>query len=35
MPRSIWNGTVMLGRIPVSVKVYSAAEDHTLHFHQL
>ncbi len=29
MPRSIWNGTVMLGRIPVPVKVYSATEDHT------
>jgi DNA end-binding protein Ku len=35
MPRSIWNGTVMLGRIPVSVKVYSATEDHTIHFHQV
>jgi DNA end-binding protein Ku len=35
VPRSIWNGTVMLGRIPVSVKVYSATEDHTIHFHQV
>jgi DNA end-binding protein Ku len=35
MPRSIWNGTVMLGRIPVAVKVYSATEDHTVHFHQV
>jgi DNA end-binding protein Ku len=35
MPRSIWNGTVMLGRIPVGVKVYSATEDHTIHFHQV
>ncbi|MFZ0386071.1 MAG: Ku protein [Solirubrobacteraceae bacterium] len=35
MPRSIWNGTVMLGRIPVAVKVYSATEDHTIHFHQV
>jgi DNA end-binding protein Ku len=35
MPRSIWNGTVTLGRIPVSVKVYSATEDHTIHFHQV
>ena len=25
----------MLGRIPVSVKVYSATEDHTIHFHQV
>jgi DNA end-binding protein Ku len=33
--RSIWNGTVMLGRIPVAVKAYSATEDHTIHFHQV
>jgi DNA end-binding protein Ku len=33
MTRSMWNGTVMLGRIPVPVKVYSATEDHTIHFH--
>lgn len=25
----------MLGRIPVAVKVYSATEDHTVHFHQV
>jgi len=25
----------MLGRIPVGVKVYSATEDHTIHFHQV
>ena len=25
----------MLGRIPVAVKVYSATEDHTIHFHQV
>jgi DNA end-binding protein Ku len=25
----------MLGRIPVPVKVYSATEDHTIHFHQV
>jgi DNA end-binding protein Ku len=35
VPRSIWNGTIMLGRIPVAVKVYSATEDHTVHFHQV
>jgi DNA end-binding protein Ku len=35
VPRSIWNGTVMLGRIPVAVKAYSATEDHTIHFHQV
>jgi hypothetical protein len=25
----------MLGRIPVSVKMYSATEDHTIHSHQV
>jgi DNA end-binding protein Ku len=35
MARSIWNGTIMLGRIPVPVKVYSATENHTIHFHQV
>jgi DNA end-binding protein Ku len=35
MPRSIWNGTIMLGRIPVGIKVFSAVEDRTIHFHQV
>src|SRR5579875_3108724 len=35
MPRSIWNGTIMLGRIPIPVKVFSAVEDRTIHFHQV
>src|SRR5581483_11123831 len=35
MPRSIWNGTIMLGRIPIAVKVFSAIEDRTIHFHQV
>jgi DNA end-binding protein Ku len=35
VPRSIWNGTLMLGRIPVAVKTYAATEDHTIHFHQV
>jgi DNA end-binding protein Ku len=35
MRRSIWNGTIMLGRIPVPVKVFSALEDRTIHFHQV
>jgi DNA end-binding protein Ku len=35
MPRSIWNGTVSLGLIAVPVKVYSATEDRSVHFHQV
>ena len=35
MPRSIWNGTILLGRIPIAVKVFSAIEDRTIHFHQV
>lgn len=35
MPRSIWNGTITLGTIAVPVKVYSAIEDRTVHFHQV
>jgi DNA end-binding protein Ku len=35
MPRSIWNGTVLLGLIAVPIKVHSAIEDKTVHFHQV
>src|SRR5690242_15559562 len=35
MPRSIWNGTITLGLIAVPVKVHSATESHTIHFHQV
>jgi DNA end-binding protein Ku len=35
MPRSIWNGTITFGLIAVPVKVHSAVEDHTVHFHQV
>ncbi len=35
MPRSIWNGTVTFGLIAVPVKVSSATEDRTVHFHQV
>ncbi len=35
MPRSIWNGTITFGLIAVPIKVTSATEDHTVHFHQV
>jgi DNA end-binding protein Ku len=35
MPRSIWNGTVAFGLAFVPIKVYSATEDHAVHFHQV
>lgn len=35
MPRSIWNGTITFGLISVPVKVSSAIEDRSVHFHQV
>jgi DNA end-binding protein Ku len=35
MPRSIWNGTITLGLTAVPIKVHSATEDRTIHFHQV
>jgi DNA end-binding protein Ku len=35
MPRSIWNGTITFGLIAVPVKVHSATEDRSIHFHQV
>lgn len=35
MPRSIWNGTITLGTIAVPIKVYSAVQDRSVHFHQV
>jgi DNA end-binding protein Ku len=35
MPRSIWNGTIRFGLIAVPIKVHSATEDHSVHFHQV
>jgi DNA end-binding protein Ku len=35
MPRSLWNGAVALGLVTVPVKVYSATEDKTVHFHEV
>jgi DNA end-binding protein Ku len=35
MPRSIWNGTITFGLIAVPIKVHSAVEDRSVHFHQV
>jgi DNA end-binding protein Ku len=35
MARAIWKGTIELGRDAVGVKMYSAIEDRTVHFHLL
>jgi DNA end-binding protein Ku len=33
--RSIWNGTIAFGLVNVPVKVYSATESKTVHFHEV
>jgi DNA end-binding protein Ku len=35
MPRSIWNGTITFGLVNVPVKLYSATESKTVHFHEV
>jgi non-homologous end joining protein Ku len=35
MPRSLWNGTISVGLINVPVKLYSAVESKTVHFHEV
>ncbi len=35
MPRSIWNGTITFGLLAVPIKVHSATEDKSVHFHQV
>jgi DNA end-binding protein Ku len=35
MPRSIWNGTIAFGLVSVPVKLYTATESKTVHFHQV
>jgi DNA end-binding protein Ku len=35
MPRSIWNGTIAFGLVTVPIKVYSATESKTVHFHEV
>jgi DNA end-binding protein Ku len=34
-PRSIWNGTVAFGELTIPVKLFSAVEDHAVHFHEV
>jgi DNA end-binding protein Ku len=33
--RSIWNGSVVFGEVRVPVKLFSAVEDHAVHFHEV
>jgi len=35
MPRSIWNGTISFGLVHVPIKLYSATESRTVHFHEV
>ncbi len=35
MPKSIWNGTVTFGMVNIPVKLYSAVESKTVHFHEV
>jgi DNA end-binding protein Ku len=35
MPRSIWNGTISFGLVHVPIKLYSATESKTVHFHEV
>ena len=35
MPRSIWNGTITFGAVAVPIKLYSAVESRTVHFHEV
>jgi DNA end-binding protein Ku len=35
MPRLIWNGTIAFGLVSVPIKVYSATESKTVHFHEV
>lgn len=34
-PRSIWNGTLAFGEVSIPVKLFSAVEDHTVHFREV
>jgi DNA end-binding protein Ku len=35
MPRAIWSGTISFGLVNVPVRMFSAIEEHKLHFHYL
>ena len=32
--RAIWTGSITFGLVSIPVGVYTATEDHTVHFHQ-
>jgi DNA end-binding protein Ku len=34
-PRSIWNGAIAFGLVQVPIKIYSATESKTVHFHEV
>jgi DNA end-binding protein Ku len=34
-PRSLWNGTITFGAVAVPVKLYTATDDRTVHFHEV
>jgi DNA end-binding protein Ku len=34
-PRSIWNGTITFGMVNIPIKLYSATESKTVHFHEV
>jgi DNA end-binding protein Ku len=34
MARAIWTGSINFGLVSIPVGLYSATEDHTVHFHQ-
>src|SRR4051794_35683049 len=33
MPRAIWSGSIVFGLVNVPARLYSAIEEHKLHFH--
>src|SRR5919108_3890245 len=35
MPRSIWNGTITFGMVNVPIKLYTATESKSIHFHEV
>jgi DNA end-binding protein Ku len=35
MPRSLWNGTISIGLLNVPVRLYTATESKTVHFHEV
>jgi DNA end-binding protein Ku len=35
MPRSIWNGTITFGMVNIPIKLYTAVESKTVHFHEV